>query len=129
MKEDFYIHLEEFSKNDYNFAILMVVENVPFSYDVGRSLGTREEVLVEISERTIVRNPEGNPHHLKFTDAKDARMMTSIFENDERFKKYKVEASPAVFSIDENNVEMVKDIVKKHSLKRRMFDQHIYEYF
>jgi len=127
MNESFYIHLEEFGKNDYTFGVLTTVESIPFSYDVGRFFGTRENVLKDITSRTIKRNEGLDFYHIKYTEPKDARIITSLIDNNDLFQCIDIEATPAVFSVDEKPSKILKDIVSKHSMQIKMFDLHKYE--
>lgn len=129
MIEQHYIRIDEFRPNDFNYASMLVIEGKPFSYDIGSSNGNREEILNYITKRTILREEGSNISFLfRYQTLEDTKTMRKHLQEDEFYSHYNIEMTPAVFASDENNNEIIKDILNKHTLQRRMFDVHNYQY-
>lgn len=128
LKEFYYIKLSEFSKNDFNYGSMLVIEGKPFSYDIGHAKGTREEVLNFITKRTIQKADLDDASFIfKYETLEDTKTMRKHLQEDPFFARRKVEMVPAVFASDEENNELIDNLLKKHTLERRMFDIHNYE--
>lgn len=124
MIEKYYIRIDEFKLNDFNYSSLLMNENKAFSYDIGNTNGTREQILDYITKRTIMRaNAPKHIFHFKYQTLEDTKIMRKHLQEDEFYSYYKIEMTPSVFVIDEYPNEMLKDILNKHALQRRMFEK------
>lgn len=128
MKEQYYIKLNEFKTNDFNYGSLLIIEGKPFSYDIGHMIGKREEVLNYVTKRTIQRTELENVSFIfKYETLDDVKIMRKHLQEDPFFDHREIEMVPAVFASDYENNELIDNLLKKHSLERRMFDLHDYE--
>jgi hypothetical protein len=130
MIEKYYIRIDEFKLNDFNYSSLLMNENKAFSYDIGNTNGTREQILNYITKRTIMRaNAPKHIFHFKYQTLEDTKIMRKHLQEDEFYSYYKIEMTPSVFVIDEYPNEMLKDILNKHALQRRMFESNKYHQY
>lgn len=124
----YYIRLNEYRQNDFNYVSMLVVENKPFSYDIGNYTGTREEVLDFVTRKTINRTlTSKNSLLIRYQTLDDVKIMRKHLKEDRFYSKYKIEMTPSVFAADENHNEFLEEILKKHSLQRKIFDIHLYK--
>lgn len=128
MKETYYIRVNEFKPNDFNYGSMLVIEGNPFSYDIGNIRGSREDALNYITKRTLIRDDSKDSSLLfKYQSLEDVKMMRKHLQEEGFFESREVEIVPAVFASDEYNNELLEDLLKKHSLQRIMLDTHNYQ--
>ena len=128
MIEQYYIRLNEFKPNDFNYVSMLVVENKPFSYDIGNCNGTREQVLDYVTKRTINRAEAPKISFLfRYQTLDDTKIMKKNLNND-FYSHYDIEMTPSVFASDIAQNDFIDEILKNHSLRRRMFDLNTHQY-
>ena len=132
MNEKYYIHLEQIKPNQFIYGVMGVIENTPFDYEISKMVGSREDVINNISKQIIKDNKLGierDVFNLRFSELHDAKHMNQMIYKDDFFKDYRVSISPAVFLSDMDKVNILSSMVQKNALQEQIIQKSQYGLF